>query len=145
MWRIGAGGAGGTYSAQPNFQLAFWIAAGMALFTILFGTANIDANERHHGVVAAIAVEAVVKLLAMIAVGLLVVVGIGGGPAAVFARMPEGMLHQEEMFGPRWVTLCSSRPPPSSACRASSRSRWWRSARSATSPPRPGCSRCTCS
>ncbi|MEQ9125402.1 MAG: sodium:solute symporter, partial [Alphaproteobacteria bacterium] len=48
---------------------AFWVAAGMALFAILFGTRNVDANERHHGVVAAIAVEAVVKLVALIAVG----------------------------------------------------------------------------
>ena len=45
------------------------IAAAMALFTILFGTRNLDANERHHGVVAAIAVEAIVKLFALLAVG----------------------------------------------------------------------------
>lgn len=95
----------GYYRANPNFQLAFWIAAGMALFTILFGTRNVDANERHHGVVAAIAVEAVVKLAAMLAVGLLVVFGIGGGPAALFERMPGGMLQSEQLFGPRWVTL----------------------------------------
>ena len=49
---------------------AFWIAAGMALFAILFGTRNLDANERHHGVVAAIALEAIVKLVALLAVGL---------------------------------------------------------------------------
>jgi Na+/proline symporter/anti-sigma regulatory factor (Ser/Thr protein kinase) len=96
----------GAYSAQPNFHLAFWIAAGMALFTILFGTRNIDANERHHGVVAAIAVEAVIKLVAMMAVGLFVVAGVAGGPAEIFARMPAGMLHADEVFGARWVTLC---------------------------------------
>ncbi len=95
----------GLTSGQPNFQLAFWIAAGMALFTILFGTRTIDVNERHHGVVAAIAVEAVVKLTALLAVGLLVVVGIAGGPAEIFARMPPGMLRTEELFGPRWITL----------------------------------------
>ncbi|NCU20475.1 sodium:solute symporter, partial [Candidatus Falkowbacteria bacterium] len=37
---------------------ALWVAGGLALFTILFGTRNLDANERHHGVVMAIAVEA---------------------------------------------------------------------------------------
>ena len=52
---------------------AFWIAAGMALFTILFGTRNLDANERHHGVVAAIAVEAIVKLIALLSIGIFVV------------------------------------------------------------------------
>ena len=49
----------------------------MALFTILFGTRNLDANERHHGVVVAIAVEAVVKLVALLAVGCFVVWGAG--------------------------------------------------------------------
>ncbi len=101
----GTAALSGLYSARPNFQLAFWIAAGMALFTILFGTRNIDANERHHGVVAAIAVEAVVKLTAMLAVGLLVVFGIGDGPGHLFERMPSGMLRSEQVFGPRWLTL----------------------------------------
>nr|WP_301334524.1 sensor histidine kinase [Variovorax dokdonensis] len=95
----------GIPATRPNFQLAFWIAAGMALFTILFGTRNIDANERHHGVVAAIALEAIVKLLALVVVGLLVVVGIAGGPAEVFARMPPGMLREDQVFGARWITL----------------------------------------
>ena len=54
------------------------VAAGMALFTILFGTRNVDAKEQHHGVVAAIAFEAVVKLAALLAVGIFVVY-IGGG------------------------------------------------------------------
>ena len=54
---------------------ALWVAAGLAVFTILFGTRNLDANERHHGVVMAIAVEAVVKLFALLAVGVFVVWG----------------------------------------------------------------------
>ena len=95
----------GIASAQPNFQLTFWIAAGMAAFTILFGTRTIDVDERHHGVVAAIAVEAVVKLAALLGIGLLVVFGIGGGPAEIFARMPVDMLRTDEVFGSRWITL----------------------------------------
>ncbi len=95
----------GNPESQPNFQLAFWIAAGMALFTILFGTRNIDVNERHHGVVAAIAVEAVVKLVALMAVGMVAVFGIADGPADIFSRMPAGMLHGNEVFSARWVTL----------------------------------------
>ncbi|RBP87733.1 Na+/proline symporter [Rhodobacter sp. 140A] len=66
---------------------ALWIAGGLALFTILFGTRNLDANERHHGVVMAIALEAVVKLLALVAVGIFVVWGIADGPADVLARI----------------------------------------------------------
>ena len=84
---------------------AFWIAAGMALFTILFGTRNLDANERHHGVVAAIAVEAIVKLFALIAVGVFVVWG-AGGMGEIFSDVPAEVIYGgEEIFGPRWATL----------------------------------------
>ena len=64
-------------------QTAIWVAAGLALFTILFGTRNLDAKEQHHGIVTAIAVEAVVKLVALLAVGSFVVWGIAGGVADV--------------------------------------------------------------
>lgn len=85
---------------------AFWIAAGMALFTILFGTRNLDANERHHGVVAAIALEAIVKLVALIAVGVFVTYGVAGGFRDVFANVtPEAIQGADGIFGPRWVTL----------------------------------------
>ena len=49
---------------------AFLTAIGMAIFAILFGTRHIDANEHHEGMVAAIAFESCVKLLAFLAVGL---------------------------------------------------------------------------
>ena len=84
---------------------AFWIAAVLAVFTILFGTRNVDANERHHGVVTAIALEAVVKLFALLAVGIFVVWGIGDGPAGIFARMSPEMLQTDRIFSPRWVAL----------------------------------------
>ncbi len=83
----------------------FWVAAVLALFTILFGTRNVDANERHHGVVTAIALEAVVKLFALLAVGIFVVWGIGDGVAGIFSRMSPEMLHVDDIFGPRWVAL----------------------------------------
>ncbi len=50
----------------------FYIALLLAIFTILFGTRHLDASERHEGLVAAIAFESVVKLLAFIAVGVYV-------------------------------------------------------------------------
>src|SRR5687768_6300784 len=50
----------------------FYIAMLLAAFTILIGTRHLDATERHEGLVAAIAFESVVKLLAFIAVGLFV-------------------------------------------------------------------------
>ena len=89
----------------PDYRTGFWIAVGMAVFTILFGTRNIDAKERHHGVVTAIALEAVVKLVALVAVGVMVVYGISDGPASIFARAPADLLQTADMFGPRWITL----------------------------------------
>jgi len=84
---------------------AFWVAAGLAAFTILFGTRNVDANERHHGVVTAIAIEAVVKLVALLSVGIFVVWGIADGPADIFAKAPPEMLRGGSIFSARWVSL----------------------------------------
>lgn len=89
----------------PDYRTGFWIAAGMAVFTILFGTRNIDANERHHGVVAAIALEAVVKLAALLAVGILLVFFVAGSPGELFELASPELLHADEVFGPRWITL----------------------------------------
>lgn len=84
---------------------AIWVAVGLAIFTVLFGTRNLDANERHHGIVIAIAVEAVVKLVALLAVGIFVVWGIGGGPQAVLAQVDASPIGAFEQSGGRWVTL----------------------------------------
>ena len=84
---------------------AFWIAAVLAIFTILFGTRNVDANERHHGVVTAIALEAVVKLFALLSVGIFVVWGIGDGPSGIFARMSPDMQQTDRIFSRRWIAL----------------------------------------
>ncbi|UUP18311.1 sensor histidine kinase [Nitratireductor thuwali] len=101
----GAVAAAGT-SLAPDYLIAFWLAAGLCVFSIVFGVRNIDVNERHHGVIAAIAVEAVVKLAALLAIGLWVVIGLAGMPAEIFANAPVSLLNSEETFGARWVTLC---------------------------------------
>ena len=64
----------------------FYIAMLLAAFTILFGTRHLDATERHEGLVAAVAFESLVKLLAFLAVGLFVTFGIYGGFADIFER-----------------------------------------------------------
>lgn len=63
-----------------------YIALTLAAFTILFGTRHLDATERHEGMVAAIAFESVVKLVAFLAVGLFVTYGLHDGFADVFAQ-----------------------------------------------------------
>jgi PAS domain S-box-containing protein len=49
---------------------ALYVALLMALFATLFGTRQVDATEHHHGMMLAIALESVIKLVAMVAVGL---------------------------------------------------------------------------
>jgi len=84
---------------------ALWVALGLALFTVLFGTRNLNANERHHGVVMAIALEAVVKLFALLAVGVFVVWGMGGGLSDTLARINASEIARWEVSGGRWVTV----------------------------------------
>lgn len=95
----------GSLRGIDDVGLAFGIAAGMALFTILFGTRHVDAKEQHHGVVAAIAFEAVVKLAALLAVGIFVV-WVGGGFEQIFSRATEvGVtIDAEGTFDSRWFT-----------------------------------------
>jgi len=64
----------------------FYIAMLLAAFTILFGTRHLDATERHEGLVAAVAFESLVKLVAFIAVGVYVTYGMYDGFADIFAR-----------------------------------------------------------
>ncbi len=65
---------------------ALYVALFLAAFTILFGTRHLDASERHEGMVAAIAMESVVKLVAFTAVGLYVTFGLFGGLGDLFSR-----------------------------------------------------------
>jgi Na+/proline symporter/nitrogen-specific signal transduction histidine kinase len=64
----------------------FYIAMLLAAFTILFGTRHLDATERHEGLVAAVAFESLVKLLAFCAVGLFVTFWLYDGFGDIFSR-----------------------------------------------------------
>ncbi|MDE1947986.1 MAG: histidine kinase [Burkholderiales bacterium] len=64
----------------------FYLALTLAGFAIAFGTRHLDTTERHEGLVAAIAAESVVKLLAFLGVGVFVVWGLYAGPADLFAQ-----------------------------------------------------------
>ncbi|WP_323777596.1 ATP-binding protein [Leisingera sp.] len=83
----------------------FWVGAGLAVFAILFGTRNLNANERHHGVVTAVALEAIVKLAALLAVGVFVVWGVAGGVAETLQRIDASEIGQWNVDGSRWATI----------------------------------------
>lgn len=65
---------------------ALWVALLLAAFTIVFGTRHLDATERHEGMVAAIAVESVVKLLAFLVVGVVITYLLFDGFTDLFAQ-----------------------------------------------------------
>ncbi|MEE4606679.1 MAG: sensor histidine kinase [Desulfobacteraceae bacterium] len=65
---------------------AFYVALMLAVFAILFGTRHLDAAERHEGLVAAIAFESIIKLVAFLAVGLFVTYGLYNGFADLFEK-----------------------------------------------------------
>jgi Na+/proline symporter/signal transduction histidine kinase len=64
---------------------AFYVAFILAVFAVLFGTRKPEATERHEGLVAAIALESVVKLMAFLAVGVFVTYGIYDGLGDLFS------------------------------------------------------------
>jgi Na+/proline symporter/signal transduction histidine kinase len=73
---------------EPMFMVdtTLIVAITLALFAILFGTRHIDASEHHEGLVAAIAFESIVKLVAFLTVGIFVTYGIFDGFADIFQR-----------------------------------------------------------
>ncbi|MBL7722649.1 MAG: GHKL domain-containing protein [Chitinophagaceae bacterium] len=64
----------------------FYIALALSFFIILFGTRSIDASEKHEGLVAAIAFESIIKLVAFLAVGLFVTYGLFDGFEDIFSK-----------------------------------------------------------
>jgi len=75
--------------ANEGFWLdkSLWVALVLAVFIILFGTRHLDASERHEGMVAAIAVESLVKLVAFMSVGVFVVFVLFAGPQDLFQQV----------------------------------------------------------
>lgn len=60
------GGAAQGAVTAGGIDSALWCAMLLAVFAILFGTRSIDATEHHHGMVLAIALESLIKLLAFV-------------------------------------------------------------------------------
>jgi Na+/proline symporter/signal transduction histidine kinase len=62
------GGNGLDSVMTGGIDTALWCALLMATFAILFGTRSIDATEHHHGLMLAIALESLIKLLVFVAI-----------------------------------------------------------------------------
>lgn len=72
-------GESGHSTGQHSQDIALFVTVGLALFTILFGTRNLDVTEHHRGLMFAIAFESLIKLMAFVAVGLFVMYGMYDG------------------------------------------------------------------
>ncbi|WP_312245256.1 hybrid sensor histidine kinase/response regulator [Stutzerimonas nitrititolerans] len=73
-----------TEAGSGTQDTALIVSIALALFTVLFGTRNLDVTEHHRGMVLAIAFESLIKLLAFIAVGLFVTFGLYDGFGDLF-------------------------------------------------------------
>jgi PAS domain S-box-containing protein len=71
------------------FDPSILVAATLALFGILFGARNLDFTKQQTGLMTAVAVESVVKLLAFLLVGVYVTWGLFGGFTDLFGQVAE--------------------------------------------------------
>jgi len=77
----------GRVEAGPIWSdTTLYVALLLAIFTILFGTRHLDVAERHEGMVAAIAFESIVKLVAFLAVGIFVTFSMYDGFGDLFKQ-----------------------------------------------------------
>ncbi len=92
----------------PWRDTAIFVAAIMALFTILFGVRHVQAAEQHRGMMLAIAFESLVKLAAFLAVGLFVTFGLFDSSAELLERATANPAIAERLnsgLGSNWVVM----------------------------------------
>ena len=90
-------------------ELPLTVTLVLALFAVMFGTRHTDATEHQDGLILAIAMESVVKLVAFCTVGICVVWVLFDGPADLWARaMDNRQVMQSLTYETplsRWLTL----------------------------------------
>lgn len=107
-----------THSSMPEMLMAgmnradsisIFVAITMAAFAILFGTRHIDNTEHQDGMILAIAVESIVKLVAFVAVGLFVTLWMAGGIGTLVQSVQQKpelqLLFTKDLQGGRWLAL----------------------------------------
>lgn len=94
---------------QRADTISVLVAITMGAFAILFGTRHIDNTEHQDGMILAISVESIVKLLAFVAVGVYVTLWMVGGPRELFSRAMNDPaiagLYSKDLEGGRWLAL----------------------------------------
>lgn len=82
----------------PSVDTAFIVALLLGFFGIVFGARHLDASEHHEGLVAAIALQSVVKLIAFLTVGIFVTYGLFDGFANIFTRFAAQFPDRTQLF-----------------------------------------------
>jgi len=62
----------------------FYIAILLAIFAAFFGTQNTDASERHKGIITAVALESIIKLVFFLVIGIYVTFYLFNGPSDIY-------------------------------------------------------------
>jgi len=85
----------------------FLVAALLAMFCIIFGARHLDPLERHEGLVAAVAFESLVKLVAFLAAGIYITYSLFGGYSDIVQSVLEipQYNHLIDIDYPSWFSL----------------------------------------
>ena len=78
---------GGISFSKVDAWLGLAITAVLFGFTVLYGARSIDTAEKHEGLVAVVAFESIIKLIAFLAVGAFVCFSLFNGPAHLFSSI----------------------------------------------------------
>lgn len=99
----------GIGTGQNFIDLPLLVTLFLACFAIVFGTRHTDATEHQDGLILAIAMESVVKLLALVTAGLYVIFFLFDGPSDLWAKalannqVMTALNYQTPL--PRWILL----------------------------------------
>ncbi len=92
-------GLGSLVSQLPPYvDTAFIVALVLGLFGMLFGARHLDSSERHEGLVVAVALESLIKLIAFLAVGVFVTYGLFDGFLDIFHKFFEQFPERQDLF-----------------------------------------------
>jgi sigma-B regulation protein RsbU (phosphoserine phosphatase) len=108
-----------TIEQYPFIQPGFFAALFLSVFSVIFGARQLVSSERHEGLVAAVVVETVVKLVTFLCVGVFVTYFMFDGISDIFTQMlnvhPDLLFHLttfgdpgETSFTKVWTSLILS-------------------------------------
>ena len=90
-------------------DIALLVAMALGFFTILFGTRHIDATEHQAGLMLAISIESIVKLLSFLVVGIFVTFFMFDGLGDLWSQAETAGLTEkfyQPLNGGKWLTMC---------------------------------------